>query len=439
MNYLLVGRPNVGKTSIFNILTKNSKNIIHKTAGTTRDWHKLPITYLKNCYIFDTPGLIFKTSKNEDIEIKKILKTILPEINCFLFVIDVNFLNLAEDQLILEWLRKFNKKIILFINKADNKNKTLNTEFYEYGIKKYFFLSCTHKIGFDVLKKFLLEIDLSISNKTTYNNNFDYSIAIFGKPNSGKSTFLNSILGFQRSFTSEVSGTTSDYVTEILNYKSKKIQLIDTAGIGRKSKIYQNSVNSISINKTLKKINQVNSSILLIDSNKGIDRQDKRIINILTQKSKSLLIVFNKIDLIKDKKLFKKNIVLNLQKNIYQSKNIKIFFISAFLKKNNINIIDYIIKNILLNKLNLNTNSINRWLNNCTKLKTHPIINRKRVNFKYALKIKDNPITIKIFCNQPKKINKNYVLYLRNDFNKCFKILNQTIKFVFSKSSNPYI
>ena len=440
MNYLIVGRPNVGKSSIFNILTDQKANIIHIDEGTTRNWHKGKILSTSNCFIFDSPGIILNSFKEEEKKIKIIIESLIPKIDYFLFVIDFHSTFNTHDQIIIKWLWSFNKEIILLINKKDNNIKTAGSDFYKFGIQNIFFLSCAHKLGFDKLRQYLKDkITQQPKEVQSFNNQkFDYSIAIFGKPNTGKSTFLNTLLGYERSLTSIQSGTTSDYVIEDFEYKSKNIRIFDTAGIGRKSKVKNISINYLAIQKSLEKIKEVQSTILLIDSCKRLERQDKRVIKLLADKAKSLILVFNKIDLIKDKLHFKKNIVSELDANFHQLKNIKVFFISAFSKKQILKILDYVFKSILIRKYKFNTSMINKWLKQCIRMNPHPMIEKKRVNFKYAVKVKDHPITVKIFCNQAEKIKQNYIRYLKNNFNSYFKILNQNTKIIFSKSQNPY-
>ena len=439
MNYLIVGRPNVGKSSIFNILTDKITNIIHSQKGTTRDWHKGEICSLKNDFVFDLPGIILNSLNQEEKKTKYIIESLISKIDYFLFVIDFNFYSSTEDQAILNWLRTFNKKIILIVNKKDNNKKTLNTDFYKYGIQNIFFLSCTHRLGFNKFKKYLKDEISHQSNKfVNIEKHFNHSIAIFGKPNTGKSTFLNSLLNYERSLTSKCAGTTTDYVNENFTYKSKIISIFDTAGIGRKSKITNKSINHLAIQKSINRIKKVQSTILLIDSYIGLKRQDKRIIELLSNKAKSLILVFNKIDLIKQKLQYKKNVKYEIENNMHQLKNIKVFFISAFSKKQVLKVIDYIYQNNLILKYDLNTSMINKWLNQCSRINPHPMIDKKKVNFKYVVKIKDYPITIMIFCNYAEKIHKSYIRYLKNNFNSYFNILNQNIKIVFSKSKNPY-
>ena len=439
MNYLLIGRTNVGKSSLFNILTGSNSKIIHEESETTQDWHRSKLVSQSNIYIYDTPGIILNIKNKKKINVTNLLKRVIFNIDVFLFVVDYKSIFNPIDDEIIKLLRKYDKEILLIINKFDNPKETIDNDFTKYGIYDVFFLSCSHKVGFKELKNFIkkYEFNYSIDKKIT-SVEYDYSIAILGKPNAGKSTFLNTLLGYERFLTSTKAGTTTDYVIDDFIYKSNKIKIFDTPGIGRKSKISSKSIDYLAIKKSINQIKKVQSTIILIDSFIGLNRQDKRIIKLLSINAKSLLIVFNKIDLIKNKLDFKKNIISEIGNNIYQVKNVKVFFISALSKKNVLKIIDYIYENNLFNKYNLNTSIINKWLKECSRSNPHPLIDKKKVNFKYGVKIKDSPITINIFCNQAEKINKNYIRYLKNNFNSYFKILNQNIRIIFSKSKNPY-
>ena len=434
MNYLLVGRPNVGKSSIFNILTAKKNNIIHSDEGTTRDWHK-EVVPKTSSYLYDTPGLLIDQKNKKKIINPNLISIFTNEVNIFLYVTEYNMGFNEIDNFSINQLRKFNKRIILIINKFDNYNLEPNNEFNKYGIKEKLFVSCSHNFGFDTVKK-ILEFKQS---KIDFNNKVDFSFAIFGKPNAGKSTFLNSIVGYNRSLTSPQAGTTSDYVIDYFRFKNKYIKIIDTAGIGKKSNIKNNSINYLSVKKAFESIYKVDSGIIIIDSNEGLDRQDKRIIKLVSEKSKSVILIFNKIDLINSKNEFKSEIISDIENSISEIKNIKIFFISS-LKKNDVTkIINYLLDNILFHDYKISTSKLNQWLKKVVQENQHPLIENKRVNFKYATQIKTSPVTIKIFCSYSNKLRNNYKRYLVNNFNYHFKILNQKTKFIYSSSINPYI
>ena len=436
MNFLLLGKPNVGKSSIFNILTSN-KNIVHKEKGTTRDWHKKEIDGVGASFIYDSPGIFIKNNFINEFQKSHFFKKLLIEIDVFLYVIDYKFSLNDNDEEFIRNLRKFNKKIILIVNKFDNIEKYPNIDFYKYGLDNVFLISCSHKHGFKELIKYIK--NLSPKKELIKSELKIFSIAIFGKPNVGKSTMLNTILGFKRSNTSAYPGTTSDYIEDYFLYNKQNIKIIDTAGIQRKSNIKNKSVIYYSIKKSFDKIHKVNLALLLIDAKKGLDRQDKRIIKQISDKSKRILIIFNKMDLIKDKTNYKKETIQDMYYNIHQVKNIKLFFISALNKKSINDLLKYIDNNILEKKFAINTGKLNNWLKVTVSKTTHPLTNNKKINFKYALQVKDNPLLIKIFCNYPDRIKKSYKKYLINSLNKKFKIINQKTNIIFSKSNNPYI
>ena len=437
MNLLLVGKSNVGKSSIYNILTGTNSSIVHKNEGTTRDWHEKQINKIPEIFIFDSPGILFIKNSINLFQTTLIFKSLLKKIDIFLYVIDYSSIFDLIDNNFINELRKFDKEIILLVNKFDNFNQIPNTEFHKYGIKNVYFLSCSHRFGFDMLHDYL-------KKKHPIKKNFkflshDFAIAIFGKPNAGKSSFLNTVLGYDRSVTSAIAGTTSDIVEDYFTFKNILIKIIDTAGIGRKSKILKKSINFYSIKKTLDKINEVDSVFIIIDSQKGIDKQDKRIIDVVTNKAKSIIIIFNKIDLIHNQDKFKKETLVDMKHSIHQIKNIKVFFCTAF-SKNHVNkILNYLLKNIFHKNYYINTSKLNNWLKVAVTKKQHPLIDNKKVNFKYAVLIKANPINIKIFCNFYNKLKKDYKIFLNNNFNKHFKILDQKTSLIFSTAKNPYV
>ena len=435
MNYLLIGKPNVGKTSIYNILIGFNSNITHAKVGTTRDWHFEKIKD-SSINIYDTPGILINDTHKKNILTSSFTKIIEKKINNFLYVIDYNDSFNEIDNFAITKLRKYNKNIILIVNKFDNFNQSPSPEIIQYNIKDIIFLSCIHRYGFDELKN---KIGVSKYNNIDKKQKVDFSLAILGKPNVGKSTFLNTILGYERSSTNSIAGTTSDYVSDQFYYRKKLFKIFDTAGIGRKANVKKKSINFYSIKKSFVKIAKVDVAIILIDSKEGLDKQDKRIINMVTDKAKSIVLVFNKIDLIKNKKTFQSEIVKQIEYTLGQIKNIKLFFISAFNKKDISKILSYLHNYITEFNYVISTSKLNTWLKNITKEIQHPLIENKKINFKYAVQIKEKPVTIQIFCNFSSKLKNNYKSYLINNFNQTFKILNQKTKFIFSSSKNPYV
>ncbi|MBD1147575.1 ribosome biogenesis GTPase Der [Pelagibacterales bacterium SAG-MED31] len=428
MKYLLIGKPNAGKTSIYNKLAV-SNNIIHKEEGTTRDWHKSKIRGLKHSEIYDSPGVTIRKNKSKELHFSNVLLNI----DTFLYVVDFNNKSINYDKESINELRKLNKKLILIINKDDRFDQSsffLKTEF-----ENLFYISCAHNLGFEKLYEYLE------NNDNGYENEFKiyYSIAIFGKPNAGKSTLANSLLGYERILTSKSAGTTSDIVEDIYLYKNKSYNIIDTAGIFRKNKIDINSINFAAIRKSLNLKKDIDLSLILIDCNEGFDTQIKKIFKILINQSKSIIIVFNKLDTIKNKIDYAKKTKIFIKETFSQIKNISTLFISA---KNEQDIIK--LKNLILKKSQkinkrIPTSKLNSWLKKVSLEYPHPLIKGKAVNFKYAVQTSTSPITIKIFTNYSKNIKKNYQNYLINKIIKSFNISDSKVNLYFSSSKNPFM
>ncbi len=427
MNILILGMPNVGKSSLYNLITRNS-NIIHDTIGTTRDWHVSPLKSNININVYDTPGIIDEQSfANESVS--KIIK----KINIFVYVIDYKEESYFKDKELINKLRKFNKDIILIINKDDNLKKDKNIN--NLGIKNIFFISCSHNIGIDNFLNFLLKYEVIENNSQQY----DFSLGLFGKTNVGKSTLLNKLVGFERSTVSNQPKTTTDIVSSLYKYKGNIYSIRDTAGLIKKNKINKNSLDYYVTKKTLSIINEINLNIFLIDIEQGFDTQSKKIFNLIYQKSNIILFVINKIDLIKkSKKKIINELVKDINYQFSQSKNIIIIPISTLYKKDILFLKNKIRENILILNKNISTSQINKWLNHVVENNSHPRINGKEVKFKYATQVSSNPLTIKIFSNFSKEISNSYKRYMLNNFYNFFKIKSRNLKILFSKSKNPF-
>jgi len=439
MKYILIGQKNVGKSSIFNRILENKINIVNPIKGSTRDWIEQKKIYKdKIIYLIDTPGINPLSGKLYD---KKILLYIKDKITAditILFVVEVkNYENEIDDE-ILRFVRKFNKNIVLIINKTDNKKLELNAyNFSKFGIKKTFCISCSHNLGIDMLISHLFNRSKIFLNTNDEIIKDELSIGVYGKPNVGKSTFINKFLGFERFQTANTPGLTTDSIYQLIKYKNKNIKIFDTAGIKSKNK-FKNSLEVMSSNISIKNISYTTIGILIIDCNNALDRQDKKIINLISKRGKFLIIVFNKIDLISDKEKLKVKLLNQIRNEIFQLKNLKCFFISSLNTDNVKKIFNYICFSIVLDNT-ISTSKINYWLKKTTNEHPHPLIRGKKVSFKYALQVNTSPIKIKVFSNYSKKIIESYKRYLKNSFIDYFKIKDQNIKIFFSNTKNPYI
>ncbi len=429
MNFLILGAPNVGKTSIYNIICEDSNNIIHETVGTTRDWHISKLKNNNSINIYDTPGIEI----NDNKFINKNFLNLIKEIDIFIYVVDYKNNSYLNDIEIINLLRKFNRDIILIVNKDDNYKQDKNLD--SFGLKVFFYLSCSHKIGFEDLLSHLSKYKKDDKN-TKINN---YSIGLFGKTNVGKSTLLNKLVGYDRSIVSNKPKTTTDIVTSSYSFRGINYLIKDTAGLIKKNKIDKNSLDYFVTKKTISVIKDIDLNLFLIDVNQGFDSQSKKIFNIIYQKSNILIIIINKIDLIKSQK---NKILSDLKKDINKqfslSKNVFILPISTFSIKDIKNLKSNIHKYTFNVDKSISTSQINKWLKKAVYNKPHARIKGREVKFKYATQVSDNPLTIKIFSNFSKEISTHYRRFITNNFYEYFKIKSKHIRVIFSKSTNPF-
>ena len=309
----IVGRPNVGKSTLFNSLAKKKSAIVYDCPGVTRDRKEENIDFLGlQLKLIDTAG--FESQKKEILlkDISEQIDFAVSEADILLFLLDAKSGILPDDHNFIKYIRKKNKEIILVVNKSESKQKSmLSDDILRLGFKRIVYLSAEHRIGFQEL---FLEIndcytqyqslygDIQNANEL-HNNNKSIKIAIVGKPNVGKSTFINKLLGTNRLITANESGTTRDAIEISWEYKNNNITLIDTAGIRKRSKIQQ-KLEKLSYEDSLKAIRFTQICILLFDATqKKLEKQDLSIIEHIVNEGRGLIIILNKSDLLSDKQL----------------------------------------------------------------------------------------------------------------------------------------
>lgn len=438
----LVGRPNVGKSSIFNLLIGRRKAIVDDIAGTTRDVNMELITWegLKTpFFIVDTGGWSSDGSFSKEIK-EKIIDT-LEYTDLVLFVVDGKEGINPLDEEFAQFLRKnfSHKKIILVVNKVDaDKHEDNIYEFYKFGIEEVLTLSTKTRRGYNDFRIFLEEFinNFEVEKESEEIVTSDIKIAIVGKPNVGKSSLLNAILGYERAIVSEIPGTTRDSIDEVFEYKGKKIKIIDTAGLRRKSKV-DTKIEAYSISRVVASIEHSDVVVVLIDASSGnISNQDKKIIGLVLRRYRGLVLGLNKWDLIAPEDTKKQLLLQKDFENIIITEFPKLYHfpiipISAKTGYNITTLLDNVLKVHENLYKRINTGKVNRYLQKeVVEMKEQP---KGKLKIFYATQTDVNPPTFVFFVNDPELVTPNYESFLVKKLRLGFDFFGVPVKLIFKK------
>ena len=428
----IIGRPNVGKSSLFNKLTKSRDAIVSDFPGLTKDRN---YGYFesknKKTLLIDTGGI---SESNEDLKdvISAQAWIAVQESSLVIFLIDGSEELTKVDQDIFENLRKFDKEFLTVLNKIDKKTQTsVKEDIYKNGIKDFFEISAEHSINLSNLKSFLeKKIPEKIDDLTD-----DKKVAILGRPNAGKSTFINQLVNQDRLIVSEIAGTTIDAISIPFEINNEKFTFIDTAGI-RKGYKYNHRIEYFSFIRALHSIEKSDIVIFLCDASENLVDQDLKILNMIIDAGKPILFAMNKIDLLSNKELVNLRNSKKMQSEFMQK--IKKVEISALNKKGFKRIFKETNKIIQKSQENFSTSLLNKLLDKFIKLSAPPSVGGRLLKFKHIHFSGVCPTTFVINANQDKKIPDNYKKYLENSFRKELSLESVQLKLIFKKSVNPY-
>lgn len=432
----LVGRPNVGKSSLYNRLTKSRDAIVADMPGLTRDRHYGKLSIGDHDFILvDTGG--FEPDKKTGIQKEMAIQTKLAidESDIILLIVDARSGLHSIDEHITEIIRKNDKVKMLLVNKAEGMiNDGALAEFYRLGFDRIHKISSAHGDGISGLKDFLVEQDIVVNYDEDINNKYP-KISIVGRPNVGKSTLINSLLGEDRFIAFDKPGTTRDAVSVDFNWGKDKFILTDTAGIRKKGKVFE-SVEKFSVIKTLNAISRSNVSVLVIDSNDGISSQDMHILGFILESGKSLVIALNKWDSISTYERDKlKN---DIDKKLPFVKFAEKVFISALNLEGLPVLMKSIIKSHKSAQTKFTTPQLNSVLSNAILSHAPSIVRGVRPKLKYAHQGGMNPPTIIIHGNYLDGIKQDYIRFLESFYRKAFDLTGTPLRIQLKNSTNPF-
>lgn len=403
----IVGRPNVGKSTLFNRIIGKRKAVVHHTSGTTRD--RIEALYEKGDMGFrliDTGGFLKATPDEITSFVKRQIQKAILEADILLFICDVTSGVLPQDEEIIPVLRKTNKKVFLVINKVDNKKLEDGIyDFYQFGLGRPYPVSAIHNYGIDKLLEDILKV--VDAGKPRKPERIVYRIAITGRPNVGKSLFLNTLLKEDRVIVDKSPGTTRDSIDTYFRKDNDLFLLIDTAGIRHKRKVKE-AVDVYSISRSREAIERSDVSFLLIDGYEGLRNDDIRIFNFIKKAGKCCILVVNKWDLVKGITMadYKKAII----RKTPTTAPYPVIFASAKTGRNVLSCIDMVKYVIANTDQKIEAKELNKFLLDVRRLSIQ--ITRKRPKPYYMIQTSTRPPAFLLFVNNTKLISEDYTNFI---------------------------
>lgn len=430
----IVGRPNVGKSTLFNKLVGDRVSIVNNEPGVTRDRLYRNIEWIgKEFVLVDTGGL--EPSNNDFImsKIKEQAWVAIDEANVVLFLVDGKVGVTALDEEIANILRKKDKKVVVVVNKIDNYQKDSENilEFYSLGFETIVGISAEHKTNLGDL------LDIVVEKFERIENNEDekrLKLAVLGRPNAGKSSFVNKLLNKERSIVSDMAGTTRDSIDTDFNYMGEKYTIIDTAGIRKKSK-FEDSIEYYSVLRAIKAIDRADVCVLLLDATEFITEQDKRVAGLIFEAKKPMIIAINKWDLLEKDNNTVKEFTEKVKIQMPFINYVPVITMSALTGKRTVEVLKLVKSlNEEYNK-KIGTGVLNQVLSDIIAQNPVPTRKGRTVKINYMTQISTAPPKFVFFVNNPELVHFSYKRYIEKKLREYFGFEGCPIEMIFNKKS----
>lgn len=426
----IVGRPNVGKSTLFNRFLERREAIVDPTAGVTRDrhygksdWNGVEFT------VIDTGGYDLGSDDIFEEEIRKQVELAIDEATSIIFMMNVDEGLADTDYEIFHLLRKTDKPVYIVINKVDSAKEELPaTEFYQLGIEKYYTLSSatgsgTGELLDDIVKDF---------PTTEYKDPFENlpKITIAGRPNVGKSTMTNALLDNERNIVTDIAGTTRDSIETLYNKFGHQFVLIDTAGMRRKSKVSED-LEFYSVMRSVRAIENSDVVIIMADAVLGWESQDMNIFGIAQRNRKGIMILVNKWDLIEKETNTMRDFEASIRNKIGQFSDVPILFVSALTKQRILKAVETAMEVYENRKRKIKTSKLNETMLPIFEATPPPAIKGKYIKIKYCVQLPTPSPQFVFFCNLPQYVKEPYKRFTENQLRKHFKFTGVPIEVYF--------
>lgn len=429
----IVGRPNVGKSTLFNRIGRRNRALVGDLPGITRDRNYARIEWEGKAFtIVDTGGFVtLDSSGMEDLTREQILLA-LDEADVILFVADGRTGIHPEDSFLVDLLRRTSKPIFLAVNKIDGPEQKRNiADFYELGLDRLYPISASHGYGVGELLTDLAEsLPERAPDPEEDDDTGEIRVAIVGRPNVGKSTLVNHLLGEQRVIVSPSPGTTRDAVDSMLERGGRRYLLIDTAGIRRKGKTRER-LEKVSVLRALQSIDRSHVSLILIDPVEGITDQDLHIAGYIQERYRACIIGVNKWDTLEKDGKQAARFLEGVRERFRFSQFAPVLTFSALTGNRIAKIIPTVRDVFDQYSQRITTGILNRGLEQALQHHEPPVVRGRRLKFYYATQASTRPPTFVLFCNYPDSIHFSYERYLTNQFREAFGLSKTPIRLVF--------
>ncbi len=428
---VIVGRPNVGKSSLFNTIVGKKKAIVEDYPGVTRDRNYADFEYAGKAYtLIDTGGFFIHSEEPILKEMKKQVTLAIEEADGIIALFDGKEGLNPLDKEIVNFLRTYKKPVFYVINKIDHQShKDRVLDFYELGVGKIYSISAEHRLGVDEL---LDDISKEIVSESPSEKSYDARIAVLGKPNVGKSSLINAILGYERAIVSHIPGTTRDAIDTEITLNDKTYLFIDTAGIRKKSRISL-KLEKFSVMEAIRALDRVDIALLVVDAYEGVSEQEQKIAELIKERGKGSIIVMNKWDKIEKtsdtKDFFLERVSKELPFIDYSPK----VFVSALEKTGVNNIFTKIELVSRALKTRISTGVLNRIINELQERNPLPVYKGRRLKIYYGTQQDICPPFFVLFANYPEAIPSTAIKYIERRIREHYSFVGTPIKIIVRK------